>query len=121
MKRKPGVILAAALAIRAAALTAGALRPDERTATGAAGLMTKIVSAAPIGGSFTLTDTTGRTVTDRTYSDKYLLVFFGFTFCPDVCPTTLQDVARVMDLLGEDARRVQPVLDRKSTRLNSSH
>src|SRR3546814_14728433 len=81
MKLKHGVILAAALAILAAALTAGALRLDERTATGASGLMTKIVSAAPIGGPFTLTDTTGRTVTDRTYSDKYLLVFFGFTFC----------------------------------------
>ena len=61
------------------------------------------------GGPFTLTDHTGGTVTDQTYSDRYLLVFFGYTFCPDVCPTTLADIAAALDALGDDASEVQPL------------
>lgn len=64
---------------------------------------------AAIGGPFALTDQTGKAVTDQTYKGKWLLVFFGFTYCPDVCPTTLNQVAQVMDRLGPLASQVQPL------------
>jgi protein SCO1/2 len=57
--------------------------------------------------SFALTDHRGAPVTERDYSGKFLLVSFGYTFCPDVCPTTLFGVSQVLDLLGEDAGQVQ--------------
>lgn len=58
---------------------------------------------------FALADASGRVWSNADFSGKYLLVFFGFTNCPDVCPTTLSEVATVMDALGPDAARVQPV------------
>ena len=66
-------------------------------------------SAVPIGGAFTLIDETGQTVTDQTYRGKWLLVFFGFTHCPDVCPTALNDIALTLDQLGPQAKAVQPL------------
>lgn len=65
--------------------------------------------SVPIGGPFTLVDHTGRTVTDEDFGGKYLLVFFGFSNCPDVCPTTLSDIASALELLGDDANTVQPL------------
>jgi protein SCO1/2 len=62
-----------------------------------------------VGGSFSLRDHTGRDVTEADYKGKLELIFFGFTFCPDVCPTELQAVARAMDLLGPQADQVQPL------------
>jgi len=50
-----------------------------------------------IGGPFELVDHEGRTVTDRTFRGRYLLVFFGYTFCPDVCPTKLTEVTLALD------------------------
>jgi cytochrome oxidase Cu insertion factor (SCO1/SenC/PrrC family) len=65
---------------------------------------------ADIGGAFELVDQTGRTVTDREWPGKYLLVYFGYTFCPDVCPTELQKMIVALDSLPErDAARVQPL------------
>tara|TARA_R110002110_G_scaffold85816_6_gene223987 strand:+ start:25950 stop:26672 length:723 start_codon:yes stop_codon:yes gene_type:complete len=63
----------------------------------------------PIGGPFTLVNHEGRTVTDEDFAGKYLLVFFGFTNCPDVCPTTLNDIAVALDMLGADAKTVWPL------------
>jgi protein SCO1/2 len=62
-----------------------------------------------IGGPFALTDQQGRTVASRDLRGKFMLVYFGYTFCPDVCPTTLNDVSDAMDRLGARADRVQPV------------
>lgn len=62
-----------------------------------------------IGGPFTLEDGSGHTVTDRDFRGKYMLVYFGYTMCPDVCPTTLNAVADAMDKLGAKAQQVQPV------------
>jgi protein SCO1 len=61
---------------------------------------------AAIGGPFTLTDQNGRNVTDQDFKGKPFLVFFGFTHCPDVCPTTLFEVSEVLGKLGPDAERV---------------
>jgi len=62
-----------------------------------------------IGGPFTLENGSGKTVTDRDFRGKYMLVYFGYTFCPDVCPTTLNAVADAMDRLGPAAKEIRPV------------
>jgi protein SCO1/2 len=65
-----------------------------------------VPSAAAIGGPFRLVDQDGRTVTDGDLKGEPTLVFFGFTHCPDVCPTTLMELSDVLDKLGGDAARV---------------
>jgi protein SCO1/2 len=67
-------------------------------------------NAGAVGGPFTLTDQTGATVTDRTYRGKWLLIYFGFTYCPDACPTALNNIAQALDALGPEAARIQPLL-----------
>jgi protein SCO1/2 len=70
-----------------------------------------IIAGAPqIGGPFTLVDHTGREVTELTFRGKYLLIFFGFANCPDVCPLALDRFAQVLEHLGPDAANVQPLL-----------
>ena len=63
----------------------------------------------PVGGPFALTDQNGRAVTEESYRGKAVLIFFGFTHCPDVCPTELTTLAAAMDQLGGDAARTQPL------------
>ena len=58
-----------------------------------------------IGGPFTLTDGAGRAVTDETFHRKWMLVYFGYTHCPDACPTALNDIANALDLLTPQQRR----------------
>ena len=58
---------------------------------------------------FQLQDSTGRVVTRNEFQGRFLLVFFGFTNCPEVCPTTLSEVGNVMDALEEKADQVQPL------------
>ncbi|OGA52905.1 MAG: hypothetical protein A3G24_26850, partial [Betaproteobacteria bacterium RIFCSPLOWO2_12_FULL_62_13] len=60
-------------------------------------------------GSFALVDHTGRPVTDRDFHGRFMLVFFGYTFCPDVCPTDLQAIGVAVNALGEAGKRVQPI------------
>ena len=62
---------------------------------------------ATIGGPFTLVNQDGRTVTERDFSGAPHLVFFGFTHCPDVCPTTLQQITDVLAALGPKADRLK--------------
>jgi protein SCO1/2 len=61
------------------------------------------------GGPFTLTDHSGRTVTERDFLGRHQLIFFGFTSCPAICPTVLQTVTVAMAELGADAERVRPL------------
>jgi protein SCO1/2 len=63
----------------------------------------------PVGGAFELVDHTGAVRSDRDFRGKLLLVYFGFTWCPDVCPTDLMAIAQALDLLGSDADGVQPL------------
>jgi protein SCO1 len=67
------------------------------------------VDSAAIGGPFQLVDSAGHPVSDQAFRGKYMLVYFGYTFCPDVCPTTLSDVATALDRLGPRADQVQPL------------
>ncbi|MDP2700425.1 SCO family protein [Thalassospira sp.] len=65
---------------------------------------------ASIGGSFELIDQAGQTRTEQDFAGKYMLVYFGYTFCPDVCPTELQAMSAGLDLLDADvAQQVQPI------------
>ncbi|SRR6266700_1455498 len=70
---------------------------------------TAVPQAAAIGGPFRLTDQDGRTVTEQDLKGHPSLVFFGFTHCPEVCPTTLFDISEVMRALGADADRARAV------------
>jgi protein SCO1/2 len=65
---------------------------------------------ALVGGPFTLTDHTGKRVSDKDFRGRFMLVFFGFTFCPDVCPTGLQVMTAALEKLGPKAERITPVL-----------
>lgn len=67
------------------------------------------VAQAEFRPTFSLADADGRLRTAEEFQGKYLLVFFGFTNCPDICPTTLAEVAQVMDDLGDQADQVQPL------------
>jgi protein SCO1/2 len=67
------------------------------------------VGQAAIGGPFTLVDHTGKTVTDKDYRGKFMLVFFGYTFCPDVCPTELNTIGVALDKMGPAAEKVVPI------------
>ena len=62
-----------------------------------------IAAQAAIGGAFRLTDQNGRTITDQDLKGRPFLVFFGFTHCPEVCPTALFDISEILTKLGPDA------------------
>lgn len=66
--------------------------------------------AALIGGPFELVMHDGSTVTNETFKGELMLIYFGFTFCPDVCPTELQIMSNALDLVGDDAEQVRPIL-----------
>ncbi len=65
------------------------------------------LAAAQIGGPFTLTDQNGNTVTEAALKDHPSALYFGYTFCPDVCPTTLADLTQWMGELGPDADKLK--------------
>ncbi|NJM33934.1 MAG: SCO family protein [Rhodomicrobium sp.] len=64
---------------------------------------------ALIGGPFSLADQSGKRVTDEQFRGKYMLVFFGYTYCPDICPAELQVMSAAMEKLGAKADRVAPI------------
>lgn len=66
----------------------------------------EVTRPSAVGGPFELIDQNGKTVTDADFRGKPLLVFFGFTHCPDICPTTLFEVSEVFNRLGKDAEKV---------------
>jgi len=68
-----------------------------------------VPGSVSVGGPFTLVDTTGTTVTEQSFRGKWMLVYFGYTFCPDVCPTELQTIATALDALGPSADKVAPI------------
>ena len=62
-----------------------------------------------VGGPFTLTDQTGKQRSDTEFRGKLMIVYFGYTLCPDVCPTDLMAITQALDALGPAAEGVQPV------------
>src|ERR1700732_4577482 len=72
----------------------------------ALGGLRSVSAPAAIGGPFQLTDQAGQTVTEKSMQGHPTLIFFGFTHCPDVCPTTLFEISEVLRAMGKDADRV---------------
>ena len=70
---------------------------------------TKAAAASDFDGSFSLTDQYGMRRTDKDFRKKYMLVFFGYTYCPDVCPTTLAIEAEALDKIGPRASQIVPI------------
>jgi protein SCO1/2 len=67
------------------------------------------VTGADFASGFTLTSPTGKAVQLTDFKGKAVVVFFGYTRCPDICPTTMNDLAKAMKILGDDANRVQVI------------
>jgi protein SCO1/2 len=95
----------------AAALLLGALMCGAATAadpSSPAQLMDDLMwNRGPIGGDFALTDHTGARRTAADFRGRFLLLYFGYTYCPDVCPTDLQAMAEAVEQLGDDGERVE--------------
>lgn len=88
-----------------AAITLGWWRVDGPGRPDSAGV--EIKGVPQIGGDYTLVDQRGRTVTSRSFLGRPMLVFFGFTHCPDVCPTTLFELTSRLKALGTEAEGLQ--------------
>lgn len=65
---------------------------------------------ALVGGPFTMVNQKGETVSEKSFAGKPMLLFFGYTYCPDVCPTELQVMAEALRQLGDKASDIQPIL-----------
>jgi protein SCO1/2 len=106
--RRGLVILIAGIALLAAGLAA-----QYFLGSGDGGIAGRLGEAinpgAAIGGPFTLTDQHGKTRSDAEFRGKLMLIYFGYTYCPDVCPTELQTMAAALDRLGAEAEAVQPI------------
>jgi protein SCO1/2 len=74
-----------------------------------AGPVASAGSGVSIGGPFTLTDQAGAAVTEKTYDGSYRLIYFGYTFCPDACPTELGVMAQAIETMGPAGQKVQPI------------
>lgn len=68
-----------------------------------------VTGTAQVGGPFRLTDQSGQVKTDRDFRGRYQLIYFGYSFCPDVCPTTLAVMGQALDKLGSEGKRVTPI------------
>jgi cytochrome oxidase Cu insertion factor (SCO1/SenC/PrrC family) len=102
MPRRAILAFAAIVLLIAAGLGGFALMGRQLTGPGATGV-------ALVGGPFTLLDQDGRRVTEKDFRGRHMLVFFGYTYCPDICPTELQVMMAALDMLGPEAERIQPV------------
>jgi cytochrome oxidase Cu insertion factor (SCO1/SenC/PrrC family) len=102
MPRRPILILAAVVLLIAAGLGGYALLTGAAHRPLGSGV-------ALVGGPFSLVDQDGRRVSEKDFLGKYMLVFFGYTYCPDVCPTELQVMTAALDQMGPEADRIQPV------------
>ena len=91
-------------------LVTAALQAQDRSERSAAELMDAVMwGKEPIGGPFDLIDQAGKRRTDADFRGKFLLLYFGFTYCPDVCPTDLVAMGLALDQLGAAGGAVQPL------------
>ena len=68
-----------------------------------------VVTRPAIGGPFALVNQDGRPVTEKTFAGRHMLVYFGYTYCPDVCPTELQVMSTALEILGDQSKGIDPV------------
>ena len=115
MKRTPRLLIMVLAVVAAGALAVvGVLRvmgPAPRTLTSGSAVVGKTMrtGTAAIGGPFTLVSTNGENVTDQSFRGKWLLIFFGYTSCPDLCPTALANVSAALEKFGPDTSQLQPL------------
>ena len=102
------IILAVAAGLAVGAAAAVSIIPQAREALVPTGAL-RTSGKALIGGPFSLVDQNGNRVTEKDFGDRYMLVFFGFTSCPDICPAGLQLVSAALEKLGEKANRIVPI------------
>ena len=108
MPRRPVILFAAACAVIALAL--GLITMVVVGGRQQAAQTTDVATGQPlVGGDFTLTDQNGKTVDQTILNGKWTLVFFGFTYCPDYCPTTLGVLNAVQERMGDKAKDLQIV------------
>jgi protein SCO1/2 len=94
----------------AASLMGGGMAAAEEPQPSAAQMMDDLMFGhGSVGGPFTLTDPSGKPHPDSEFRGKLMIVYFGYTFCPDVCPTDLMAITQALDALGDDAAGIQPV------------
>jgi protein SCO1/2 len=94
----------------ACALVLGGTAPAQTSKRSAAELMDAVMwNREPIGGPFQLTDQTGKLRSEHDFRGQLMLVYFGFTTCPDICPTDLQAIGLAVEQLGTEAGEVQPL------------
>lgn len=67
------------------------------------------MAGVAVGGDFMLLDENGNTVTQADFADKHKLIFFGFTYCPAICPGELQKMGNILDALGPSADKIEPI------------
>jgi protein SCO1/2 len=100
---------ACALALLAL-LVGGSMAAAEEPQPSAAQMMDDLMfGRGTVGGPFTLTDQNGKSRSDSEFRGRLMIVYFGYTFCPDVCPTDLMAITQALDALGKDAAGVQPI------------
>ena len=91
-----------------AALIGGVLWYESNKVPGLGRVVT--TGQADVGGPFQLTDQSGKRVSDKDFRGRYMLIYFGYSFCPDVCPTTLAVMAQALEKLGDRSQRITPIL-----------
>ena len=110
MSRRWFVVLVSAAAMLAAGIVAAVitLRVRDMTASTSAEIpgQIRVSGDLGIGGPFTLTDQDGRRVTDKDFAGRFMLIYFGYTFCPDICPTELNTISLAVQQLGTRVRLV---------------
>ena len=107
LNAKRGAAIMAALLVGVLITAPASAQSSSRSA---AELMDAVMwNREPIGGAFALKDQTGKVRTDADFRGQLMLVYFGFTYCPDICPTDLQQIGLAMDQLGPDAASIQPL------------
>jgi protein SCO1 len=104
----PKTFVVAVLAL-AASFLASDVSADSQPPTAAQMMDDLMFGRVPIGGPFSLVDQNGRRRSDSEFRGRLMIVYFGYTFCPDVCPTDLMAITQALDELGPLAEGIQPV------------
>jgi protein SCO1/2 len=102
MPRRAILVFAAVVLLVAAGLGGYALMSRYMAGPGGTGV-------ALVGGPFSLTDQDGRKVSEKDFLGRHMLIFFGYTYCPDICPTELQVMMAALDAMGPAGEKIQSV------------
>ncbi len=103
MRRRLAPLLATLAILLAGGGALLATRPSPAPSSGASDL------AASIGGPFQLVGADGRRVTDADFRGRWMMIYFGYTRCPDACPTALNNIANALDLMQAEGRAIAPI------------